>query len=294
MNILKKLFPRYLQSKEESLSAEEYADFSDKAKRLVNMIFWTLLTCIVILLVRTDPSKSSRLTGKQCGFAIVMPIFCIEILSLFRKFFVYIKGDAGEKMNWTTAVLVTSLMSVVTAVIAVNDMIDMFTPDRAEINRKEQTFVYEDVGMKVTVPAGYSDITYEDVGTENSVRWYVENETNVIWVYIYNDWSFTSTYENADGEIRSVLETHFDRFVVSDKVYFKGGFLSEPEMIEINSQAAFMSFGKRDTDNDYRFIIYRFLRNDALICVTYAFSPALDQEGQKQIAYEFVSNMEFK
>lgn len=65
-------------------------------------------------------------------------------------------------------------------------------------------------------------------------------------------------------------------------------------MIEINSQMAYMSFGKRDTDSDYMFIIYRFLRNDALICVTYAFSPTLGQNEQKQIAYEFVSKMEFK
>lgn len=283
-----------MQSKEKSLSAEEYAVFLEKAKSLVNMILWTLLACIIILIVRTDPSKSSRLTGKLYALAIVIPFYFVEILSLFRNIFSYIKDDADEKMNWMAAVLVTSIISVATTVVAVNDLIDMFTTDVVKVNKKEQVFVCDDIHMKVTVPAGYGDIAYENVGTENSVRWYVENETNVIWVYVFKDWSFTSTYENAEGEIRSVLETHFDNFVIADKVYFKGGFLSKPEMIEINSQAAFMSFGKRDTDSDYRFIIYRFLRNDALICVTYAFSPTLDQEEQKQVAYDFVSNMEFK
>lgn len=161
------------------------------------MIFWTLLTCIVVLLVRMDPSKSSRLTGKLYGLVIVIPFDLLEVLSLFRNFFVYIKDDAEEKMNWMTVVLVTSIISVFTVVIAVNDLIDMFTSDSMEINKKEQVFVCDDIHMKVAVPAGYSDITYE----------------------------------NADGEIRSVLETHFDRFVVADKAYFKGGFLAEPEMM---------------------------------------------------------------
>ena len=47
-------------------------------------------------------------------------------------------------------------------------------------------------------------------------------------------------------------------------------------------------------DVDYEYVIYRIHRNDALICVTYAYSAGLDDEEQLAKAYEFVSDMEFK
>jgi hypothetical protein len=69
---------------------------------------------------------------------------------------------------------------------------------------------------------------------------------------------------------------------------------STPEMVEINSLPAYVSYGRRDRDVDYEYIVYRLHRNDALICVTYAYSAKLDDNEQRTKAYEFVSDMEFK
>ena len=298
MSLIEKRFPEYARNKKSELSEGEYRVFVKTSDSLMQLVRMLVLACVLLLLARAFPDKSARLIGKIYGLGLCLSFYIYELTAKFIKLYGYVRKDLKEKRYLIAATLLTLLLCAGTFILCVNDFAEIVRKDGAAIkntfNKKAQTFVCDEIGMKVEVPPGYSDITYESVGDENSVRWYVENETNVIWVYVYMDWSFVSCYTDSEGNICDIMDVHFDRFHSIDKAYFQGGFLAYPEMVEMDSRPAYMAYGMRDTDSDDRYVIYRFLRNNALICVTYAFASSLDQEEEMKEAYGFVSDMEFK
>ena len=297
MTTLERFFSKNAKRMQSELSEEQFKVYHEIASMMLKRIVWIALAVIVTLVFNVIETSNSEVVSKLYVIAVVIIFQIIALLIDLKKIYPIIYNVTDVKERWKNGVFAVAFAGVIAFGVAVMDFVDILS--RMSNNTEttfnaEQIFTCEEVGMKVTVPSGYTEITYEDVGTENSVRWYVENNETVIWVYTYMGWSYVDSYQDAEGNKRHILDAHFDAFEVLDKIYYRGGFLADPLMTEVHLQPAYMSYGKRDVDSDYKFIIYRFLRNDALICVTYAFSSTLDEEDQKQKAYEFVSKMEFE
>lgn len=291
MNIFQRYFSKHLEKMRETLSESQIIEYEQKADEMIKLIAWISIASLIILIIGEVGFSDSRTLSKWYVLALLIFFQVISLLWSYRKFYPMIRQVQGIKDNWNMAVYVASALGVLATCFAVFDFINLMN---GGINDHENVFECPQAKMTVHIPPGFTDVTYEDGSTPSSIRWYVENNETVIWVYTYIGWSYTETYEDQDGNVHYVLESHYDSFVRNDRIYYKGGMKSEPEMIEINSLPAYVSYGRRDKDVDYEYVIYRIHRNDALICVTYAYSAGLDDAEQLAKAYEFVSDMEFK
>lgn len=275
----------------ETLSESQIIEYEQKADEMIKLIAWISIASLIILIIGEVGFSDSRTLSKWYALAVLIFFQLISLLWSYRKFYQMIRQVQGIKDNWNMAVYVASSLGVLATCFAVFDFINLMN---GGINGHENVFECPQAKMTVHIPPGFTDVTYEEGSNSGCIRWYVENNQTVIWVYTYIGWSYTDTYEDQYGDAHSVLEAHYDSFVINDRIYYKGGMKSDPEMIEINSLPAYVSYGRRDKDVDYEYVIYRMHRNDALICVTYAYSAGLDDEEQLAKAYEFVSDMEFK
>lgn len=275
----------------ETLSESQIIEYEQKADEMIKLIAWISIASLIILIIGEVGFSDSRTLSKWYVLAVLIFFQVISLLWSYRKFYQMIRQVQGIKDNWNMAVYVASALGVLATCFAVFDFINLMN---GGINEHENVFECPQAQMTVHIPPGFTDVTYEEGSNSSSIRWYVENNETVIWVYTYIGWSYTETYEDQDGNVHYVLESHYDSFVRNDRIYYKGGMKSDPEMIEINSLPAYVSYGRRDKDVDYEYVIYRIHRNDALICVTYAYSAGLDDKEQLAKAYEFVSDMEFK
>ena len=291
MNIFQRYFSKHLEKMRETLSESQIIEYEQKADEMIKLIAWISIASLIILIIGEVGFSDSRTLSKWYVLAVLIFFQVISLLWSYRKFYQMIRQVQGIKDNWNMAVYVASALGVLATCFAVFDFINLMN---GGINEHENVFECPQAKMTVHIPPGFTDVTYEEGSNSSSIRWYVENNETVIWVYTYIGWSYTETYEDQDGNVHYILESHYDSFVRNDRIYYKGGMKSEPEMIEINSLPAYVSYGRRDKDVDYEYVIYRIHRNDALICVTYAYSAGLDDEEQLAKAYEFVSDMEFK
>ena len=291
MNIFQRYFSKHLEKMRETLSESQIIEYEQKADEMIKLIAWISIASLIILIIGEVGFSDSRTLSKWYALAVLIFFQLISLLWSYRKFYQMIRQVQGIKDNWNMAVYVASSLGVLATCFAVFDFINLMN---GGINGHENVFECPQAKMTVHIPPGFTDVTYEEGSNSGCIRWYVENNQTVIWVYTYIGWSYTDTYEDQYGDAHSVLEAHYDSFVINDRIYYKGGMKSDPEMIEINSLPAYVSYGRRDKDVDYEYVIYRMHRNDALICVTYAYSAGLDDEEQLAKAYEFVSDMEFK
>lgn len=291
MNIFQRYFSKHLEKMRETLSESQIIEYEQKADEMIKLIAWISIASLIILIIGEVGFSDSRTLSKWYVLAVLIFFQVISLLWSYRKFYQMIRQVQGIKDNWNMAVYVASALGVLATCFAVFDFINLMNGGR---NGHENVFECPQAKMTVHIPPGFTDVTYEEGSNSGCIRWYVENNQTVIWVYTYIGWSYTDTYEDQYGDAHSVLEAHYDSFVRNDRIYYKGGMKSDPEMIEINSLPAYVSYGRRDKDVDYEYVIYRIHRNDALICVTYAYSAGLDDEEQLAKAYEFVSDMEFK
>lgn len=291
MNIFQRYFSKHLEKMRETLSESQIIEYEQKADEMIKLIAWISIASLIILIIGEVGFSDSRTLSKWYVLAVLIFFQVISLLWSYRKFYQMIRQVQGIKDNWNMAVYVASALGVLATCFAVFDFINLMN---GGINEPENVFECPQAKMTVHIPPGFTDVTYEEGSNSGCIRWYVENNQTVIWVYTYIGWSYTDTYEDQYGDAHSVLEAHYDSFVRNDRIYYKGGMKSDPEMIEINSLPAYVSYGRRDKDVDYEYVIYRIHRNDALICVTYAYSAGLDDEEQLAKAYEFVSDMEFK
>ena len=291
MNIFQRYFSKHLEKMRETLSESQIIEYEQKADEMIKLIAWISIASLIILIIGEVGFSDSRTLSKWYVLAVLIFFQVISLLWSYRKFYQMIRQVQGIKDNWNMAVYVASALGVLATCFAVFDFINLMN---GGINEHENVFECPQAKMTVHIPPGFTDVTYEEGSNSSSIRWYVENNETVIWVYTYIGWSYTETYEDQYGNVHYVLESHYDSFVRNDRIYYKGGMKSEPEMIEINSLPAYVSYGRRDKDVDYEYVIYRIHRNDALICVTYAYSAGLDDKEQLAKAYEFVSDMEFK
>lgn len=291
MNIFQRYFSKHLEKMRETLSESQIIEYEQKADEMIKLIAWISIASLIILIIGEVGFSDSRTLSKWYVLAVLIFFQVISLLWSYRKFYQMIRQVQGIKDNWNMAVYVASALGVLATCFAVFDFINLMN---GGINGHENVFECPQAKMTVHIPPGFTDVTYEEGSNSGCIRWYVENNQTVIWVYTYIGWSYTDTYEDQYGDTHSVLEANYDSFVRNDRIYYKGGMKSDPEMIEINSLPAYVSYGRRDKDVDYEYVIYRIHRNDALICVTYAYSAGLDDEEQLAKAYEFVSDMEFK
>ena len=291
MNIFQRYFSKHLEKMRETLSESQIIEYEQKADEMIKLIAWISIASLIILIIGEVGSSDSRTLSKWYSLAVLIFFQVISLLWSYRKFYQMIRQVQGIKDNWNMAVYVASALGVLATCFAVFDFINLMN---GGINEHENVFECPQAKMTVHIPPGFTDVTYEEGSNSGCIRWYVENNQTVIWVYTYIGWAYTDTYEDQYGDAHSVLEAHYDSFVINDRIYYKGGMKSDPEMIEINSLPAYVSYGRRDKDVDYEYVIYRMHRNDALICVTYAYSAGQDDEEQLAKAYEFVSDMEFK
>ena len=291
MNIFQRYFSKHLEKMRETFSESQIIEYEQKAVEMIKLIAWISIASLIILIIGEVGFSDSRTLSKWYVLAVLIFFQVISLLWSYRKFYQMIRLAPEIKGNWNMAVYVASALGVLATCFAVFDFINLMN---GGINEHENVFECPQAKMTVHIPPGFTDVTYEEGSNSGCIRWYVENNQTVIWVYTYIGWAYTDTYEDQYGDAHSVLEAHYDSFVINDRIYYKGGMKSDPEMIEINSLPAYVSYGRRDKDVDYEYVIYRIHRNDALICVTYAYSAGLDDEEQLAKAYEFVSDMEFK
>jgi hypothetical protein len=291
MNVIQRYFPKHLEKMSETLDEPLLIEYEQKADETVKLITWISLASLLILIIGEVGFSSSRLFSKWCSLGVLIFIQIISLLLSYRKFYPMLRPVLDIRTNWNMAVFVASALGTWATCICVFEFMTLIN---CGVNEEENIFTCPQAKMTVHIPPGFTDVTYEKGSNSGSICWYVENNETVIWVYTYIGWSYTETYEDPDGNEHSILESHYDSFVRSDKMYYKGGMKFPPEMVEINSLPAYVSYGRRDRDVDYEYIVYRLHRNDALICVTYAYSGKLDDNEQRTKAYEFVSDMEFK
>jgi len=292
MNIAEKILPGYIRRKKTELSVDDFRLFSESADRLVKIILWTVLASACILICRIDIGDTPRFAGKMAGLAAVIPFELWEMVSALRSVRPFLEKSDPSRENWTFAVVLSFLLGVLTCVVSILDVATLLNGN-IETKDHEQTFVYEDIKMHVTVPEGYSEIACSE-SEEGCPIWSVSCKTGFICVLVAKDWTFSDFYIDANHEERHILEVYYDRFLMADKMYFKGGLFSKPEFLDVNKEYTYVAYGKCDEKACHKAIVFRFLKNNAQIVVTWGFDSDLDKNEQWNKAVRFVSDMEFK
>ena len=169
MNIAEKILPGYIRRKKTELSVDDFRLFSESADRLVKIILWTVLASACILICRIDIGDTPRFAGKMAGLAAVIPFELWEMVSALRSVRPFLEKSDPSRENWTFAVVLSFLLGVLTCVVSILDVATLLNGN-IETKDHEQTFVYEDIKMHVTVPEGYSEIACSE-SHEVQPRW---------------------------------------------------------------------------------------------------------------------------
>ena len=220
MNIFQRYFSKHLEKMRETLSESQIIEYEQKADEMIKLIAWISIASLIILIIGEVGSSDSRTLSKWYALAVLIFFQVISLLWSYWKFYPMIRLAPEIKGNWNMAVYVASALGVLATCFAVFDFINLMN---GGINEHENVFECPQAKMTVHIPPGFTDITYEEGSNSGCIRWYVENNQTVIWVYTYIGWSYTDTYEDQYGDAHSVLEANYDSFVINDRIYYKGG-----------------------------------------------------------------------
>lgn len=293
MKIIERLLSKNCQLMQDRLDGAHFVEYKVKAEEVVKIIMWLALASLAVLAIRCVDfsSSSSRTIGKFYSLVLLIVIEIFVLLLSYRKLWPFIREMDDIKSNWNIAIYMASMVGLLAAGLSAYDFIKMFRS--GSVNESCQVYECPDINMTVTVPPGYTDISYRDTGSQNDILWCVWNRDNTIWVEICVGWTSIDSYVDADGNICNIIDTHFEEFVRDDKAFYRGGMESEPRMMVIDDNPVYFSSGRYAKDDDKHHITYRLMRRKALIIVTYVYDDSHDRLEQERKAHEFVSNIKF-
>ncbi len=296
MDLFEKIFKKHVekakQTSDSYYNLQKYLEFSNET---FYTLLWGILVSMVLVVFSIDFSgASSRAVGKICGLVLLAAIYEFCLVHGLFNLRNNLSGHEDVYSKWRNAFIICIAVCFLSISFSAYQIIDLFGES---FYKKEQTHTFRDAGITVTIPGGYSIVRYEkdaDSGKKNRNRIYTFNPDHDIYVYLFRGWGYTTEYEDENGTVHPVLESHYDTFANADRRYLDGGFIRKPEIVEMQSMPVYKAVGKRKDYPRYSYIVYRIIRNDYQTVFTYCFNANLDSSEEEQLADRIVSNLRFE
>lgn len=276
--LMELLFQRHIKNVSDRIgesNARRYAKAIDGRLRSVLWINFASLLILVIMVIGLVRLKEETLSNFLL-LGILMLVYSIFHLLGIRNVDKETGYDPELTVKWRSISIYTSLSGISCSLLSIFMMFSgfdiSFGKEQAEERHEAYNVRYEELGININIPEGWSQPQWEyksdssDKRPQYRFRTYDPDRT--MWFYVYGR-STPPRYNISD------FITDWQRSIPS---YLDDQIIEEVAEVELNGMRALRTVGKRKDYPDFIYVCYRVLHSCSMIHYTYSFRKNLPYE----------------